>query len=194
MADSDCVGEGAGWGTIEGTRLRVLLLAAGERGEVARAIARALSQRHDPSVVDDHGLFSSFHSARAAKELAPHLIHAVGDAKSTTVVALGIKAPYVISVAKEDLHRRHVLEAIAKAAAVLLESGAVADQLRARGVERDLYVLSPPETAEDDAVFLGALEVVYGRVLAGAGVDLLPLEEEPTAKAERLVHITRRKS
>jgi hypothetical protein len=195
MADKDCVGEGAGWGTVEGTRLRVLLLAAAERGEVARAIARALSRRHDPAVVDDHGLFSSFHAARAAKDVAPHLIHAVGGAKSTAVVALGIKAPYVLSIVKEDIDRRNLIETINQAAAVLLDSGALANELRARGVERDLYVLSPPEHADEDERFLGALEVVYGRVLAGSDVELELEPEAPVQSGgEKLVHIGRRKS
>lgn len=197
MADPRCVGEGAGWGTVDGVRLRVLLLAAEDRTDVARAIARALSARHEPTIVEHKGFMASFRAARAAREFAPHLIHAVGArgaAKAGAVVALGAKVPLVISANAADAR---ATEALDVAAAVLLDEGATADQLRAQGVDRDLYILSPPDSEEEDDAFLGALEVVYGRVLSGADVELEQEEQQaqPAApKSEQLVHIGRRKA
>lgn len=209
MADPGCVGEGAGWGTVDGARLRVLLLGGAEQRATSDAIARALSMRHQPTLVGEAGFFAAFHAARAAKAIAPQVVHAIGAsgaAKSGAVVAAGIKAPFVVSVSAADVEGRHAratIEAIRAASAVLLEHGSLADVLRARGIERDLYVLSPPENAEEDATFLGALEVVYGRVIAGADVEIELLDESharaelqaPAIPAgEKLVHIRRRKS
>lgn len=209
MADPGCVGEGAGWGTVDGARLRVLLLGGAEHRATADAIARALSLRHQPSLVGEAGFFAALHAARAAKEISPHVVHAIGAsgaAKSGPVVAAGVKVPLVVSVAAADLEGRHAraaIDAIHAASAVLLEHGSLADVLRARGIERDLYVLSPPENEGEDAVFLGALEVVYGRVIAGADVEVELLDEShalaelrgpPVPAGEKLVHIRRRKS
>lgn len=194
MAERNCAGEGSGWGTIEGSRLRVLLVAASDHLDVARAVARALALKHDPVIFEEHGFFSSLHAANAAKETMPHLVHAIGVSKTAQMVASGIKAPFLMTLATRDLEKRGLLDRVQGAAAVMLEDGSVAEALRKRGVERDLYVIGPPPAPAEDLSFLGAIEVVYGRVVAGEEVELEPEPEVAAApEGPQLVQIGRKK-
>jgi hypothetical protein len=192
MAERNCEGDGSGWGTIEGSRLRVLIVAPTEHMDEARAVARALSLKHDPVIVEERGFFSSLHAANAAKETMPHLIHAIGVSKTAQVVASGVHAPFLMTLGERDLEKNGVLERVNAANAVMLESGAVAEALRKRGIGRELYVIGPPPRSDEDLAFLGAVEVVYGRVVAGAEVELDPEVETPAAPPE-LVQIGRKK-
>ncbi|MCK6552288.1 hypothetical protein L6R52_41040 [Myxococcota bacterium] len=171
MGREGCAGGGTGWGTIEGLKIRVLLLADPARHADAAAIQRALVPRHDAHLLGGKRLFGALEAAKAAQALRPHLVHAVGltgRAKSARTIAAGMRVPLTVSLTTEDVAAakpKTVLAVAAEAAAVIVERGATADQLRALGVTRDIYVVSPPPAKEDDAMFLGAIEIVYGRVL-----------------------------
>ena len=201
MTPNDCVGEGSGWGTIDGARLRILILTDPRRREDARRVVHALAMRHAVETSSEDGIFRSLVAARAARALSPHLIHAVGlrgAAKSAPLIASGMNIPYVLSLNGADIDDLgKMLEIIERALAVLLENGTLADRLRSLGVDRELYVLSIPENADDDASFLGALEIVYGRVLAGteSNVELetnARLGRGEAANANTLVKIGRK--
>src|SRR5688572_30644462 len=120
MARPDCIGEGSGWGTVDGSRLRVLVLSDLDRSAAAHAICRALSVRHDPTLVEARGIFTGLKAARAAREVKPHLIHAVGAAgaaRSAPVIASGTEIPFVLSLTLADLKARAARGAIDRAAA-----------------------------------------------------------------------------
>lgn len=179
----DCRGEGSGWGTIEGVTLHPLLLVGDHHGVLAEATAAALSSRHHPTLVQSTGWFPGLDAARAAHEHPPELVHAFGadgSAAAGPKVAAGLKVPLVLTLAEAELTpglSRTLSKAIATAHAVILTNGAAADRLRSLGVTRDLYVIEVP-ALEDRPAYFGALEVVYGRVLAGTE---LPLDEAPPA-------------
>lgn len=186
MGTEGCTAGGTGWGTIEGLKVRVLILADPAREADAAAIQRALVPRHDAHVLGGRRLFGALEAAKAAQALKVQLVHAVGltgRAKSARTIAAGMKVPLAVSLTAEDLAAakpKVVLAVAAEAAAVIVEHGATADALRALGVTRDIYVVSPPATTDEDALFLGAIEIVYGRVL-GESPELLEGVEAPHA-------------
>ncbi len=192
-ADCDDHGSGGkpgpGYGALEGRTARVLVLAGPERAGVAAGIARALAPRHLAEVFapERPGLLVGLSAARAAQAFGPHLVHALGvdgAARAAGAVAAGVGAPLIQSLDGNDLaqHRRAALAAARRAAAVVVETEAEADTLRAAGVQRELYVTSSPdpEPGDADRFFLGAIEVVYGRVVYAAGVEIP--EDAPSPK------------
>ncbi len=186
---SDCQGTGSGWGTVEGVRLKILLLAAPDSGERAHMIARALTG-HDPTVVTGpQGFISApLTAAKAARATIPHLVQAVGGkglALAAGPVASGLPAPLVVSLRPEDVSKRSVKLAN-RANIVLLTSEAAVAPMRKLGLNRDVYIISDPENANDRAPYQGAIEVAYGRALE---VRPEPTEEEAPEKAPQLVQI-----
>jgi hypothetical protein len=173
MGAEDCIGEGSGWGTIAGVRLKILVLAGEDRLDADR-LARALARHHEVESLNEGGILAALTAARAARSLAPDLVHAVGvegAAKAAHAVAAGIGAPLVVSLAARDFAKRtraRALERAQDAAALLCDEGATADLLRAEGISRDVYVVALPGGADEteDRLVLEAIEVVYGRVIA----------------------------
>jgi len=170
----------AGYGTIERSRLRILLLGGPERAEELEATARALAPRHEATVLcNTGGLRAKLRAARAASELDPHLVHAIGTdgiAKAAATIAAGVGRPLVATIDGDEIQERAkgVLAFAQRAYGVVLDTQASADALRARGVERPLYVTSAPMLSrpDDDPHYLGSIEIVYGRVIDAAGVAL----------------------
>lgn len=199
MSDAECVGRGAGWGTIAGRRLRILVLVgSGDRSDAER-IRAAIARAHDVELVAVDGFKGALLGAQAARELHADLIHAVGVegvAKSAETIAAGSSLPLIASLRLRDLEERArpTKRRAERARAVIVPSGEAAERLRARGVERDIYVLALPSGPNDEPAYLGALEVVYGRVLgaedAGEGAE----GGEAVAAAPQLVQLRSRKN
>ena len=170
------------YGAIENTRLRVLVLADDQRQGQARAIARALSPRHEAIVLADKKRWLGRLSvARAATEFDAQLIHCIGclgSAAAAGPVARGAGIPLIATLDSSDLSGKfgRRTDALARRAdAVVLPTADDADVFRNAGIDRDLYVTSlpGPEADEGDRFFLGAIEVVYGRV---ANIEEAPKE------------------
>jgi len=180
---------GPGWGAIEHRRLTVLVLGASDhRGRnAASAIARAVGLKHSTILLapERGGLIAKLSATRTASERKPELIHSVGTrgvARAAGSIAAGLGVPLIASLVRADLaDRRHVARIAAGAKAIVLEEEADADAFRGAGIGRELYVTASPDpsSSDGDRFYLGAIEVVYGRVLFGA-------ETEP---AEELVRI-----
>jgi hypothetical protein len=171
MAEASCVGEGAGWGTLEGVSIRVLLVAVPSRTEAAAAIARALSKKHDVRTSVQTGWGGWLSAARAAAMTRPHLLHAVGFSARARTVALGTGSAFVLGLYDEDIVRApgKAARQARRADTVIVDCGAAADRLRAEGIDREIYVLPP---LDDETQLLVALEVVYGRLLSRRGAKL----------------------
>jgi hypothetical protein len=164
-----------GWGTLAGIRLSVLILGDPDRTDAADAVARAFGPRHDVTVLSDKrgAIASHLQAAKAARELAPKVIHSVGArgfGSTAAPIARGIGAKLVVSLDAKDLERSRS-ERLAKLAniadAVLLEDEAIVDPLRSAGMKRDVYILPCPANGDEDGAFFRAIEIVYGRILAG---------------------------
>ncbi len=180
---SDCQGTGSGWGTVEGVRLKILLLAAPDSSERAESVAQALTN-HDPTVLrGPQGFFAApLTAAKAARATTPHLVQAIGGkglALAAGPVASGLGIPLVVSLRPEDVSKRSVKLAN-RANIVLLTSEAAVAPMRALGLNRDVYIIGDPEQPDDRAPFQGAIEVVYGRALEVApeptGEEVVPDE------------------
>lgn len=173
VAQSLCEGEGAGWGTISGRRLRVLVLADPERSLEASHVVRCLERRHEAHPIAGSGWRAWLWAARTARTVTPHLIHAVGvsgAARAARAIALGVSVPSVLSLSVKDVEvgaSRRWLTAAQAAGALIADGGETADRLRDAGLKRSIYVIETPPSIEFDVQFLHALEVVYGRLVAG---------------------------
>jgi hypothetical protein len=185
MAAADCMGQGSGWGTIAGVRLRILILAPRDRAD-AQGLARVLIKHHDALLAEESGVLAALSAARAARTHNADLVHSVGvegAARSAETVALGVGAPLVQSLSGADLDARsakRALDRAARATAVIADSGATADRLRSAGIARDIYVVASPNTAaRDDDAIAEALDVIYGRIIADARPDLVAPKEAP---------------
>jgi hypothetical protein len=180
------MGEGSGWGTIAGVRLRILVLASTDRTEAERLV-RLLSRHHDARLGKAAGLFAGLQAAKAARALAPDLVHAIGvdgAAKSAHAIAAGIGAPLIAGLSAADLddkRRRRALERAKDAAALVIDDGKTADLLRTAGVTRDIYVIASPDPKDDieARTVLEAIEVVYGRIIGALRPDVAGREKEP---------------
>jgi hypothetical protein len=171
------VGQGFGWGTLEGVRLRILVLADSARKEEAETIRRVLSSKHEVRLVEDDRWIRWLIAARAATEMNPQLVHVVGlagSARPARAIAAGMRVPLVLSLSEPDIERRTrtALGRSRQADAVLVDCGGAAERLRNAGLERELYVVARPDAADVDEAYRIALEVVYGRVLGASGADL----------------------
>lgn len=170
----------SGYGTIETSRLRILMLGGPSRAGALEAASRAVGSRHAVTVLcNAGGLRAKLRAARAASELKPHLVHSVGCegiASSAATIAAGVDRPLIASLdASELADRKRAAAAFARRAyGVILEREADADVLRACGVERPVYVMSSPrlDHAEDDRFYLGSIEIVYGRAIELGDVPL----------------------
>lgn len=188
----NCEGEGSGWGTIEDVTLHPLLLSGPSRAPLAELTAQALGRRHRPTLVVRGGLFPGIDAARAGHEIHPELVHAFGRegaASAAPKVAAGLDVPLLLSLDEADVAGplpRRLRQAIEGADAVILTTGKAAELLRAAEIKRDLYVIAEPNAAELPTYF-GALEVVYGRVLAGTELDYEP--PAPAQGAPALVQL-----
>ncbi len=179
----DCVGEGTGWGTIENVTLRVLLLVDPDRAADGARFERALDGRHHVTrLCDGAGPLAAFTAAKAARGVDPHLVHAIGlagFAKAAPTVAAGTNKPLIVTLTRDAIEQKpkRVKALAARADAVIVDDVDVTEQLRALGIERDLYVIGMP--THDDALeyILGAYEIVYGRVLGARDTELE--EDEP---------------
>lgn len=187
-----CEGEGSGWGTIEDVTLHPLLLSGPSRASLAERTAEALGRRHHPTLVVRGGLFPGIDAARAGHEIHPELVHAFGREGAATAaakVAAGLQVPLILSLDEADVAAplpRRLRQAIEGADAVIVTSGKAAEILRAADIKRDLYVIAEPSAAELPSYF-GALEVVYGRILAGT--ELAYDEPAPAAGEAPLVQL-----
>lgn len=155
-----------------------MLLADENRSPDVTRMAHAIAHRHEVDLSTDASLFRALTVARRAHGFRPHLVHAVGasrGAQPARVVARGLGIPLVLSLMWTDLERpasrSRALAWVREAAAVLVDEGRLAEALRNAGVTREIYVLAAPEAPEHEPLFLGALEVIYGRVLAGTELD-----------------------
>jgi hypothetical protein len=156
---------GGGWGTIAGVRLRVLVLADPDRGDVTDRIARALD-RHSVHVLSDPrgALSSHVAAAKAARQTRPDIVHGVGArgfGAAAAPIARGMGVRLVVSLGDPDLRssKPKKLARLANAAdAVVLSDEGLVPPLRAAGLARSVYVVP------DDAL-ARPLEVIYGRLL-----------------------------
>ncbi len=182
-------GEGGGWGTLVGVRLSVLLLADPERAPAGEAVARAIGRMHDTTLLAEKrgAIASHLEAARAARARSPQVIHSVGargHAAAAGPIARGTGAKLVVSFSPEDLDRsrpRKLARLANGADAVLLDDEASVAPLRRAGLKHSVYILPCPASSRDDAPFLGGIEIVYGRILAG--------EVEPDQDEDRIVQI-----
>jgi hypothetical protein len=178
-----------GWGTVEGVRLAVLLLADPERAEAANAVARSLSRGHDVALLAEKrgAIASHLQAANAARQLHPRVVHGVGArgfGAAAAPIARGIGAKLVVSLAPEDLDRcsdKKLARLANGADAVLLDDESLVEPLRRAGMKRTVYILPPPAAPEEDAEYFAATEIVYGRVLDG--------EVAPACEEEQIVQI-----
>ena len=178
-----------GWGTLAGMRLSVLILGDPERRDAASGVARAVGRHHDVTVLAEKrgAIASHLEAAKAARTLAPRVVHGVGArgfGSAAAPIARGTGAKLVVSFAPEDLVRCRPksLARLANAAdAVLLEEESLVDPLRNAGMKRDIYILPCPADPDDDVPFFRGIEIVYGRILAG--------EVEPEPDEGRIVQI-----
>lgn len=185
---------GGGYGTIENRRLRILFLAAPDQADVARGAARALASRHDAEVFAPAkgGFGARLSAARAVSELKPDLVHAFGSegvAKAAGAVTAGARVPFVLTIGASDLAKRsarHTEKLIRVASAVTVETAADADALRNLGIDREIYVTTNPdiEPGEADRFFLGAIEIVYGRLFESDGSSACENEAKNTDGAK----------
>lgn len=164
------VAVGAGYGSIDGVRLSILLLADARHEATMRAIARALGRHHDIAAfaAPTHGPSVWLLAAKKAVISRPHLVHAIGidgAARPAALIASGMGIPLAQTLTRSDLGLAPAYPAVSRASAVLVEDGDTASTLRKKGIERTLYVIANPNLEMDDARFLGALEIIYGRIV-----------------------------
>ena len=175
---------GLGYGTIEHTQITILIIGDTDRGDESEAVRAALSPRHHAYVFAPNktSFFTKFSAAKAVNELEPHIIHAIGlggAAKSAMTLASGTETALVLSLSKQDIAKtkpKHLLLSAKQAGAIVVNEESDADQLREIGVNCDIYVTANPslEDVESQRFYLGAIEIVYGRI-----VDLDRLPDAP---------------
>ena len=166
---------GKGFGAIENVRISILVLGAQDRENEAGAMKAAINPRHEVSIFapTKTNFFTKFSTAKAVTELKPHVIHALGikgAAASAMSLANGSETALVISLNNEDLSKTSaatLTRAAKQAGALVVESESEADQLRALGIKRNIYVTAAPllDDTESQRFYLGAIEIVYGRII-----------------------------
>lgn len=172
---------GTGYGALENLRISIFILGAQDRQAEAAAMIEAMESRHRviSYAPEKTGFFTKFSAARAASEIKPHLIHALGldgAAASAISIGKGSRTAVALSLSAGDLAQysaRKTVRAAHAADAVVVEAEADADKLRENGVKTDIYVTARPKSGnkESHRFFLGAIEVVYGRII---DADKLP--------------------
>ena len=175
---------GLGYGTIEHTQITILIIGGTDRGNESEAVHASLSPRHHSHVYapSKTSFFTKFSAAKAVNELNPHIIHAIGldgAAKSAMTLANGTDTALVISLNADDIEHhkpKHILRSAAQAGAMVVNEETHADKLRSLGVNCDIYVTASPSMGdrESQRFYLGAIEIVYGRI-----VDVEKLPEAP---------------
>ena len=67
----------------------------------------------------------------------------------------------------ERASSKKLVRAARSAGAIIVESEADADKLREASIKSDIYVTASPQTGDTEShrFFLGAIEIVYGRII-----------------------------
>ena len=166
---------GKGFGALENLSIRILVLGAADREEESTAMKLSMSPRHEVSsfVPAKPNILTKLSAARAVTQISPHVIHALGltgAAASAMSIANGTNTDLIISLSTADIEKtspRKLIRASKQAAAMVVETEAEADKLRAAGIKRDIYVTASPHVDDEDSqrFFLGAIEIVYGRII-----------------------------
>ena len=177
---------GLGYGTIENTQITILILGGTDRAKESEAVQTALSPRHHAFVFAPNktSIFTKFSAAKAVNELRPHIIHAIGlngAAKSAITLANGTDTALVISLNARDISNakpKQLSLAAKQAGSFVVSAEADADKLRERGVNCDIYVTASPslEDIESQRFYLGAIEIVYGRIVDRDSLPDAPLD------------------
>lgn len=166
---------GTGFGALENIRISILVLGDQDRQSEAKAMLESMEHRHDVVLFapEKTGFFTKFSAAKAAAEVKPHLIHALGlggAAESGFSIAQGSNTALAISLSSADIERassKKLVRAARSAGAIIVESEADADKLREASIKSDIYVTASPQTGDTEShrFFLGAIEIVYGRII-----------------------------
>ena len=166
---------GKGFGAIENVRISLLVLGSPDRETEAQAMKASMHPRHHVStfVPTKPGFFTKFSVARAVNELSPHVIHALGlsgAAASAASVANGSDTALVISLSNAEIREtkpQTLLRVAQQSGALVVETEPDADALRKLGIQGDIYVIASPELEDQESqrFYLGAIEIVYGRII-----------------------------